>query len=565
MGVTRIATLRHRLLLSVTPFTGGVCIALIAGLRDISAVALPDTFDPTGQMMFSWEDIASRNSMVALLLVVGGVLAGLPTLAILVLNGYIIGSALSAFASSEVGIIRFIIAIGPHGAMELGGLFLAGAVGIGIAAHLFETVGVNLRPPSIRSLLCQGVVAGLLILPAAWLEVNATPKVIALLWHAEVVVKAEVLSRWCVIFMIQGMSAWILFRVYNAIDKSSARSMARIMVPLLPLWSTLVGGMCVVVYEYYVVAWRTANATWTTVAFVILCCLPSLLYGAARHYRTQTTSVGRGLWIHVPWLLLATMYLLVGYGVATVLDAYLSDMRKSARLLLSVMGTSFIAVLIGPALIQRLLTKALPINWSDRQYTDTVTLLDRLCYSHDRVRLIQARSGKLTNAAVRGIVPGSSRIILTTDLVASLNARELAAVVAHEVGHHHYKHLQVGAVLLLLLACLYAVGITILESIVSASVLGLGPLGGMVVLLWMSAFVLLVMPGILASCSRFFERQADAYAARQGFARELASALERIGDQGVERQDRSRLGRVLAFHPPWQRRVEQLRSYNPGK
>lgn len=347
---------------------------------------------------------------------------------------------------------------------------------------------------------------------------------------------------------------WTLFRVYNAIDKSSTPSMARIAAVLTPLWSTLVGGMCIVVYENYVAAWRTADATWTATAFVLLCCLPSVFYGAARYYRSQSAGVGRGLWVHAPWMLLATMYLLIGFGAAAMAETYLSDMSRSARLILSVMATGFVAVLLGPALVRRLLARTLPIDWSDRQYLDTAILLDRLCYSRERVRLMEARNGKLVNAMASGIVPGSNRITLTTDLVAFLSAREVAAVVAHEVGHHRCKHLQIGAALLLLLACLYAV---------SLSALDLGLLGGMIVLLWTSAFVLLAMPAVVASCFRFFERQADLYAARQGFAGELASSLEKIGSRGVKRRDRSRLGRVLAFHPPWQSRVERLRSWRP--
>lgn len=560
-----VAALRDRWLLSAMSFVAGVCLALLAGLREIDATTLPDTLGPSGQLMASWQDAAGRNSLVALLLIAGGVLGGLPTVAMLALNGYVAGSALSAFASSEGGMTRFVVATGPHGILEACGMFLAGAVGLGIAARIFGRFDANLKPPSYRSLLIQGLVAGLLIALAAWIEVHATPKAIALLWHAEGAAHAEVLSRWCAIIAIQGMSMWILFRVYNAIDKSPTRSMARTTAVLTPLWSTLVGGMCIVVYEYYVAAWRTANATWTATAFVMLCCLPSASYGAARYYRTQSADVDRGLWVHAPWLLLATTYLLVGYGAAAILEVHLSDMSRPARLVLSAMAASLAAALLGPALVRLLLAKTLPIDWSDGQYLDTAVLLDRLCYSRNRVRLMEARNGKLINAMASGILPGSSRIMVTTDLVAFLNARELAAVVAHEVGHHRCKHLHVGAVLLLLLACLCAVGIAALESVVSISALDLGPLGGMVVVLWMSAFVLLAMPAVAASCFRFFERQADVYAARQGFAGELASSLEKIGSRGVERRDRSRLGRMLAFHPPWQSRVEQLRSWRPGE
>lgn len=508
----------------------------------------------------SWQDLARRNSVVVLLLIAGGVLGGMPTIVLLALNGFLVGNALSALASSELGIMRFLLSAGPHGVLEMSGLVLAGAAGFGVAAHLLGVFGVNFRPPSFRSLLCQGLAAGLLMLPAAWIEVNATPKVVALLWDAEVVAKAEILVRWCTIFAIQALSIWVLFSVYSAIGESPSPGIVRILATVLPLWSTLVAGVCIVVYEYYFVEWRTAGATWTALAFVVLCGLPSLLYGAARNYTARSKDVGTGFRVHVPWMLLAAAYLLIGYGTAAVLDVLLPNMHRLASILLCAMTTTLVVILTGPVLVRRLLAETVPIDWSDRQYLDTATLLDQLRCSRDQVRLIRMRSGKLVNAMASGILPGSRQIILTTDLVACLMPRELAAVVAHEVGHHRRRHLQVGAMLLLLLTLLYAVGIAVLESL--ASTLGLGPLGGMVVLLWMSTFVLLAIPALLAACFRSFEWQADAYAARHGLAGELASALERIGSSETERRINSRIARLLAFHPPRQNRIEQLRSYS---
>ena len=557
----RLVILRHRLLLVVVSFMVGMCLALVLGLRDISTIALLDAFNPSDQLMMSWQDLSRRNSVVVLLLIAGGVLGGVPTIVLLALNGFLVGNALSVFASSEMGIMRFLLSVGPHGVLEMSGLVCAGTVGLGIAAHLLDVFGVNLGPPSFRSLLCRGLTAGLLMLPAAWIEVNATPKVITLLWDAEVVGKAEILIRWCTIVAIQVLSIWMLFGVYNAIGESPGPGIVRILAIVLPLWSTVVAGICIVVYEYYFVAWRTANATWAALAFVMLCGLPSLLYGAARNYTAHSKDVGTGFWVHIPWMLLAVVYLLIGYGTAAALDVFLPNLHRPASILLCAMTTTSIMVLASPALSRQLLAETLPIDWSDQQYLDTATLLDQLRYSRDQVRLIRLRNGKLVNAIASGILPGSRQIILTTDLVACLLPRELAAVVAHEIGHHRRRHLQIGAMVLLLLTLLYAAGIAVLESLA----LGWGSLGWMVILLWMALFVLLAVPATLAFCFRFFESQADAHAARHGLAGELASALERISSANNRRQMNSRIARLLAFHPPRQKRIEQLRSYCSGK
>lgn len=382
---------------------------------------------------------------------------------------------------------------------------------------------------------------------------------IALPWREDVAAKTEILLRWCVVLSIQGVSIWLVAVAYDAIDKSATRRAARVLPVLLPLWGMLVAGICIVLYEYQIVAWRASGATWKALAFAILCGMPSVLYGAARNYRTRSPSAGKGFRVHVPWMLLATAYLLIGYGVVAVSRTFLPDMPGPALLILSSMAAAFVAILALPLLIRRLFAKAQPIDWSNPRYQDTALLLDRLRYPRGQMRLVEARSGKLANAVASGIVPGGRRVVLTTDLVSLLTAPELAAVAAHEIGHHRRRHLQVAASLLLALTFLYAVGIAVLQNL--ATTLGMGPLGAFVVFSWMSAFVLLAMPAVLASCSRRFEWQADAYAARHGLAEELASAIEKIGSATVERRDGSRLERLLTFHPPWRSRVERLRSH----
>ena len=132
----RLAILRRRLLLVVVSFMVGMCLALTVGLRDISTITLLDAFNPSDQLMMSWQDLSRHNSVVVLLLIAGGVLGGVPTIVLLALNGFLVGNALSVFASSELGIMRFLLSVGPHGVLEMSGLVVGGTVGLGIAAHL---------------------------------------------------------------------------------------------------------------------------------------------------------------------------------------------------------------------------------------------------------------------------------------------------------------------------------------------------------------------------------------------------------------------------------------------
>jgi STE24 endopeptidase len=113
------------------------------------------------------------------------------------------------------------------------------------------------------------------------------------------------------------------------------------------------------------------------------------------------------------------------------------------------------------------------------------------------------------NAAVMGIVPWVRYILLSDLLLETMTDRQVEAVFAHELGHVAHKHLTWSGVFVVILL-LAAIGpgkwVGDISSahlpawIADVALPGVGMIGG-----------LLLLFGVL---SRFFERQADVYAAR---------------------------------------------------
>jgi STE24 endopeptidase len=142
------------------------------------------------------------------------------------------------------------------------------------------------------------------------------------------------------------------------------------------------------------------------------------------------------------------------------------------------------------------------------------------------------------NALAAGVLPGLRCVFVTERLVATLAPDELAAIIAHEVGHHRRRHvpLRLCAVATFVLPWL---GATALE-IPGAFLAGL----------------VLALPATLAvfRLVRWTEYDADAYAARRVGPGAMARALRGLGPEA----DGPRFTRPFALHPPLDRRVARL-------
>lgn len=161
----------------------------------------------------------------------------------------------------------------------------------------------------------------------------------------------------------------------------------------------------------------------------------------------------------------------------------------------------------------------------------------------DDVRVLTARGASPTAFAV-GVLPGHRHVCVTEHLVEVLTPAELAAVVAHELGHLRRYHVlpRIG---------LPVVFVVCWAAAVSAGVAG-AFLGGLV----------LVVPVTLVSfgLSRWTEHDADAYVVRLGEGPALADALDRLDRDGHLHRDEPGLRRLLSRHPTLAERVTRLRS-----
>ncbi|AQL42702.1 hypothetical protein BV210_08250 [Halorientalis sp. IM1011] len=159
-----------------------------------------------------------------------------------------------------------------------------------------------------------------------------------------------------------------------------------------------------------------------------------------------------------------------------------------------------------------------------------------------RLRVVDDRT-RFGVALAAGVLPGQ-RYVFVAESLFGLPERELAAIVAHEVGHHdgHHVPLRFGAFLAAvvpLLAALELGGTTAL--LVGVGLACVGALGAFAVV-------------------RRTEYAADAYAARQGLGPALAAALEELAVRRVLLTTPGPHAGPFAAHPPLHARVALLEA-----
>ena len=80
-----------------------------------------------------------NNAVKTLLALVAGVLAGVPPLVLLLINGYVLGLVLHATVESR-GLLSFVLAIAPHGILELPAVLLGASIGLMLGARALKRV-----------------------------------------------------------------------------------------------------------------------------------------------------------------------------------------------------------------------------------------------------------------------------------------------------------------------------------------------------------------------------------------------------------------------------------------
>jgi STE24 endopeptidase len=221
------------------------------------------------------------------------------------------------------------------------------------------------------------------------------------------------------------------------------------------------------------------------------------------------------------------------FGQRWGLDYPLSDSAEQALII----GSVLVVLLLSPELLRHVLqTQRLP----ESHLRQSLSALCQQTGIRCREILLWRTQNNMGNAAVMGLFPRIRYVMLSDLLLESMTDQQIQAVFAHELGHVKHRHL-VWLLLFFLTVggCLYGLASALenhlplltdnwREAFEAASTLACGGL-------------LLVGFGFL---SRWFERQADVYAARmlekpigdqinpaqaEGFGAELfASALERV-------------------------------------
>jgi STE24 endopeptidase len=217
---------------------------------------------------------------------------------------------------------------------------------------------------------------------------------------------------------------------------------------------------------------------------------------------------------------------------------------------------------LAPTLIMPLFYKFQPL---DEEHAD---LADRLKYLAEKAgtsvkgvyKFDMSRRTKAANAALTG-VGGTRRIILGDTLINEFSSDEVETILAHELGHHVNKDIQVGIAFetLVTVVGLYLAhlglrwGITYFGFQNSADVAAL-PLFMLVI----GIYSLITMP-LGNAFSRWRERRADAYALQMtGKNRAYASALARLANQNLADVDPEPWVEVLFYsHPALSRRINR--------
>ena len=227
------------------------------------------------------------------------------------------------------------------------------------------------------------------------------------------------------------------------------------------------------------------------------------------------------------------------------------------------LGFNLLALFIWPTFIAPLFNKFVPL--ADMALKARVEgLLERCGF---RAKGLFVMDGSRRSAHGNAYFTGfgaAKRIVFFDTLLEKLSPEEVEAVLAHELGHFHHRHVwkRLAVIAALSLALLWLLGWLMGQSWFFA---GLGmQTGGTAVALALFALALpafaFPLGPLMSHWSRVHEFEADAYAARQTRAADLASALVKLyRDNAATLTPDPLYSRFFDSHPPAAQRISRLR------
>ncbi len=208
----------------------------------------------------------------------------------------------------------------------------------------------------------------------------------------------------------------------------------------------------------------------------------------------------------------------------------------------------FLLFALSPLFV-RLLFPRIPLQ----QYQPDCPLIAPLVQMANRAEVTLGRldvwctgAMRMANAAVTGIWGGNRRVFITDSLLKELPVPELLAVLAHEMGHVHFRHLLINFLLAISTGMVSIWFIWLVADVVSSElILTLGIFGLQI------GYILIVFSFFL----RRFEHQADLYAAHiLGRPDWLCNALLRLAQINGTPMTKSSL-----THPSIHDRIHRIR------
>jgi STE24 endopeptidase len=220
-----------------------------------------------------------------------------------------------------------------------------------------------------------------------------------------------------------------------------------------------------------------------------------------------------------------------------------------------------------PRLIAPLFNKFTPLEKQDLK-ASIQELLDRSGFKSKGIFMMDgSRRSSHGNAYFTGMGK-SKRIVFFDTLLASLQTKQIIAILAHELGHFKHKHIIKG---MLLSAILSLLGFAILawllpqESFYHSLGVTTPSLALALLLFTMVSpvFTFLLQP-IMAWHSRKNEFEADHYAAQQSDPQDLITALIKLYEENASTLTPDELhSRFYDSHPPALERIKHLQNQNP--